>query len=438
MAEWQPPTERGSLAVYHECFNSHILLRGMGRRCTAPTFSCVRYQALPALLFWGLVVAAAALSGRNPDFNWDGIAYVALALERDAGAEEAHRQSYAYLEAAAPQARFEELTASSAYREAMARDPKAFAENLRFYRMRHGYVGLLGSSHRLTGANPYLLSVGLGIAAFLLLAGAAWAWSGQAVFRLGREEGGWLRLSMLPLLLQPAALGAISLTTPDLLAAALLAWGAYFLVARAERGTAFLFFVLAVLCRPDALILGSLLLSVPAADALLARYRSEEAPLGEGVSSLGLAAGLVVVGAAAVRFGGAHPWSTVFAHTFLEHATLPGVVALDPWSYLKVVGTAILFLGSGVTARVLFCLAALATLLLCLHPRISRERRLYAGAVLASWIAFFFLFPLPLERFYAAQVVILGSLLFQGLVEARALAAERRTALGALRPSESN
>lgn len=386
----------------------------------------MRKRTLPALVFWGVVAASAAFFGREPDLNWDGIAYVALALEREFGAEEAHRRSYAYLRELASEARYEELTHATPYREAMATSPEAFGANLRFYRMRQGYVGLLHGAHRFLGANPFRASTWIGIAAFLFLAGSVWAWSGQAVasLRQRREEAEWLRLGTLPLLLQPAALGSIPLCTPDLLAGALLGWGAYFQVVRRELPTAALFYVLAVLSRPDALILSSLFLGSPAALAALERIRGDAARFGPALVPLFVGLGVVAVGLVSIRLWGAHGWGTVFRHTFVENEVFPAEAAPSVGEYLRVVGTAIVFLGSGVKARALFCLTALAVVYLLRHPLVSRERRAYATAALASWIAFFFLFPLPLERFYVAHVAIVGGMLFQTLAELVALAME--------------
>lgn len=393
-------------------------------------FPHVRYRTTPALAYWGIVLAAAVFFGRAPAFNWDGIAYVALALEREAEPRDAHRLSYAHLMAVAPEERYEELTTSSSYRAAMALLPEAFAENLRFYRMRYGYVGLLAGGHRLTGANPYRVSVAIGIAAFLLLAGAAWAWAGHALSRTGSEEVGWGRLLALPLVLHPGAVEAIALTTPDLLVAALLGWGAYFWVARADRGAAALVFLLAVLCRPDALIFGSAFLAAPAAIAAWAWWRGEPVSPRTVLAPLGLALGLFLVGFSLTRIGHAHAWGTVFSHTFLEHAVVPGGEAPGLLSYLQVVGTAILFLGSGLPTRILFCLSAGAVVFLFRRNGVHLPSRVFAGAALASWCAFFFLFPLPLERFYLAHVVVAGSLLLRGWTESRAHAAEKGTAPG--------
>lgn len=368
------------------------------------------------------------LFGRTPALNWDGIAYVALALEREADPREAHRQSYAYLEATASGERYVELTATSSYRVAMAVLPDAFAENLRFYRMRFGYVGLLAGLHRMTGVNPYHLSVGIGVGAFLLLAGAVWAWAGHAL--RGGEKTPWLRLAALPLLLHPGALAAIALTTPDLLAGALLAWGAFFVSARRELATGGLFFLLAVLCRPDALILGASLLALPAVLAFLARRRGDVVPPRAFLLPLGLAGALGLAGLLLVRLGGAHPWSTVFTHTFLQNTIVPGGEGVGLGAYLLVVARAIVFLGSGLPARILFCLVALATAYLLWQPRFRSSIGAYAAAALAAWCAFFFLFPLPLERFYLAHVVIVGGLLLQG-VAAPAPAREVGRALGA-------
>lgn len=395
----------------------------------------MRHRAAAGLVFWGAVLAATVIGGRKPVLNWDGIAYVALALERDVGVQEAHRQSYAYLLEAAPATRFEELTAATPYRRAMAEDPRAFAETLRFYRMRQGYVGLLSGAHRLFGTNPFQASTYVGIASFVLLAAAVWAWSGRAVSVLGesRPEGEWLRLAALVLILQPAAAGSIALATPDLLAGSLLVWGAYFWAARGMLWASLPFFGLAVLARPDALVLASTLLCAPALVA--AAFRDRE----EFVRSLLPFAGGIGVAATGIFLAWhfeAHSWGTLFRHTFVENAVFPEPRWPGLLEYVKALGAATVLVGYGLPARILFGLGALAVVYLWLHPLVPQRRRVLAAATLAAQVAFFLLFPLPAERFFVAHVVVVGALLFESVVELGALSLEegRPLHLALLRP----
>ena len=371
-------------------------------------------------MFWAAVLAAAAIGGRQPDFNWDGIAYVALALEPSVGAREAHRQSYAYLREIAPAARYEELTAASPYRRAMAEDPEAFAETLRFYRMRQGYVGLLAGAQRLFGDNPFRVSTYLGMAAFLLLAAAVWAWSGHAIsgLRALRPEAEWLRLGALLLVLQPAALGSIPLATPDLLAGAWLGWGAYFWEAQRALLPTLLFFVLAVLARPDALVLACTLLCAPALVAAATRDRGE---LGRSLLPFAGGIGVAAVGSFSTWHWKAHSWGTVFRHTFVENAVVPVAAWPGLLEYAEALGAAAMLLGNGLPARILFGLCALAVIYLWWHPIVPQRRRVLAAATLAAQVAFFLLFPLPAERFYVAHVVVVGALLFASVADLAAL-----------------
>lgn len=388
---------------------------------------------MQAGVFWGVVALAAGWSARVPDLNWDGIAYVALALERGgATPAEAHRLAYGHLRELATDARYEELTEESAYRARMAQDASAFSETLSFYRMRQGYVGLLAGVHRWVGGNPFWVPVAIGAAAYLLLAWALWAWMGAALVPLwsgGREQGvgasveraglgrSWLRLLPLVLLLQPTVLGSISLATPDFLAAALLVVGAFQVLSRRQLGAGALFLLLAVLSRPDTVLLACPLLLVPALaqaipDGVLARpmgFRLDGKVLLRHRWSIACAMGLAGVGGAVVLGSDAHPWGVVFRHTFLEHVDDPGAAAsVGIIEYAKVVATAVVFLGSGKPARILFCLATVGVGYLLWHPLVPRDRKLLAVVAWASWIGFFFLFPLPLERFYVAHSTLIG------------------------------
>lgn len=376
---------------------------------------------MQAGVFWGVVALAAGWSARVPDLNWDGIAYVALALERGgATPAEAHRLAYGHLRELATDARYEELTEESAYRARMAQDASAFSETLSFYRMRQGYVGLLAGVHRWVGGNPFWVPVAIGAAAYLLLAWALWAWMGAALV------GSWLRLLPLVLLLQPTVLGSISLATPDFLAAALLVVGAFQVLGRRQLGAGALFLLLAVLSRPDTLLLACPLVLVPALaqaipDGVLAGpmgFRLDGKVLLRHRWSIACAMGLAGVGGAMVLGSDAHPWGVVFRHTFLEHVDEPGAAAsVGIIEYAKVVATAVVFLGSGKPARILFCLATVGVGYLLWHPLVPRDRKLLAVVAWASWIGFFFLFPLPLERFYVAHSTLIGLALLRTLGE---------------------
>lgn len=375
---------------------------------------------MQAGIFWGIVGVAAVWSARSPDLNWDGIAYVALALERS-GVEpaDAHALAYGQLREIAPDERYRDLTEASAYRARMAADPAAFGATLGFYRMRQGYVGLLSGAHAFLGGNPFWASVAIGVVAHLLLAWALWGWMEEWV------GDTWWRLLALPLLLQPAVLGGIPLTTPDFLAAALLVVGAYQLLIRRALGEGGAFLLLAVLCRPDVMILACPLVLVPALAQVLAGGLDAKLLRDHGWG-IGLCLALALLGGGVIVVSGAHPWSAVFRHTFLLHEELPGEAAAVGWlEYARVVGTAIVYLGSGKVARILFCLAAVGVAYLVWHPLVPRERKVLACVTLAAWVAFFFLFPLPLERFYVAHFCLIGASLAATVGEFAALAQAR-------------
>jgi hypothetical protein len=148
---------------------------------------------------------------QRPIYNWDMVAYVAVALI-DAGepAETVHRKTYDIVAASLPPDRFAELTQSNARRVAVAADAARFAAQLPFYTVKPVYPAVMSLLYR-AGMYPVTASVAVSAAGYAGICLLLYVWTAR-----------WLRpLVAVPvaalLSLCPYLTPIAQLSTPDAL-----------------------------------------------------------------------------------------------------------------------------------------------------------------------------------------------------------------------------
>ncbi len=353
------------------------------------------------LLLSALVLARTVRqSARNPALNWDMLAYMALAASWELDPTEAHRVTYASARAELDPAVYRELTAPGV-REERARDPLAFHEHLAFYRARILYtlpVYLLWKSGAPLTAATWWVSLAAYAGCACLF--ALWA---------SRYLPPWLAaLFALGLAHAPAFLTLAAYSTADGVATFLITAAAYLLVERRSFAAGAPLFLLAILARPDAVILVGFL--------ALALFLFDESPARPRLPWLaGWVVAAVVLTFAAQRFAGEYGWWPLFTISFDEKVLHPAELptAVDWAQYRAVLGERIAALpGDGyfATARsvtgssLAFLFAVLAVLGLALWRTRARESGREAAllaALLATYLLRFFLFPQLWDRFFA-------------------------------------
>jgi len=196
-----------------------------------------------AALFMALTIAAVAAYGTlKPDYNWDMVAYIATALEnRIADPVALHAETWAQIDADAPENQQFKLKKSNPYNLHQWENPVDFQSQLSMYRVKLGYVGLLRTLEPVTGlVNGSLLlsilpAVGFGLLCFW------WLWRESAL------QGAFL---LVPVLLIADYSRMTSAVTPDMLLAVVSLAALYSLLRGRDLLAGALLFA-SVFIRPD-------------------------------------------------------------------------------------------------------------------------------------------------------------------------------------------
>lgn len=358
--------------------------------------------AAALLLFVALLARTVAQLARAPEHNWDMLPAMALALEwEERDPVELHRRTYAAARAELGPEEYRKLVATPVT-QARERDPAAFHEHLAFYRSRVLYTLAVWALHRL-GTPLAAATYGVSLASYALLAGLFLLWSARrlplalaAVFALGLAHA-------------PAFLNQAGMSTADGLATLLLCAGAYVWLEQGKLAPAAAIWTLAIAARPDTVILvGFLAAAVFALLAPQKRPRARTLALWLGTAAL-FYLGLT-------RFAGEYGWWPLMQISFVEKAVHPSelATAVDWAQYRAILARQLAALpgegyvttpaGEVTGSTLIFPCAALAALgLWRAWPEERAQRRSAAllGALLATYLVRYLLFPQPWDRFFA-------------------------------------
>ena len=214
------------------------------------------WATVSVLVFVAYAILLALVPFKHPSWNWDMLAYLAVAQEDvAAGPAELHALVYGQIHDAASAADFAELTDGNEYRKHQAGNAPDFASMLPMYRVKTLYIEAIRLLMPVTG--PVMAMRWINAASVLVLLGfvAAGLWKARAP-AMAAPAAALLGLSGLA--------GYVQLGTPDVMSAALLTGGLWFHLIRREVPAALLlgaaFFV-----RPDVLVFLAVAMAVAVA-----------------------------------------------------------------------------------------------------------------------------------------------------------------------------
>ena len=245
--------------------------------------------------------------------EWDLLGYSACAMElRGATPEAVHAGVYQELDGRVSAEDAELLRTKNAYRVRLAVDPEAFAAQLPFYRGRVLYIGLIAALGGL-GCSPIDGAFYVSWLSGLLLLAACARW----LARRGHGSWEWVLGNLLLLVALGFFFGEHTLATADALAAALILWGAFFLLETRRTRLGLVLLGLSLTARTDHIVLIAALVAWCALPGAAAAPRISRRAL---VTSAG--AYFVLILGCTVGREAYGPW-TVFQHTFVDYMSLP-------------------------------------------------------------------------------------------------------------------
>jgi hypothetical protein len=272
-----------------------------------------------ALLF----VFYAAYFAARPAYNWDMVAYVAVALiDQGEPVDRVHDETYAIVENAVPSATYADLTASSEYRRIVAGDAARFVEQLPFYSVKPVYPWLMSLLHR-AGIGLVAASVALSAAAYAGICLLLYAWIARRMRPLAAVP-----LAAL-LALCPYVTPLAHLSTPDGLSVLVLLSAVFCVIEGCWSMAALALLPLAVLVRPENIVYAIILLAYATAARILR-------PLPTALAALAAVAAYIVT----TRWSGNYGWTTLFYFTYVDQtidlARFASPLGLDDYARIYV------------------------------------------------------------------------------------------------------
>ncbi|WP_437995324.1 hypothetical protein WMF26_28930 [Sorangium sp. So ce185] len=313
-----------------------------------------------------------------------------------------HGGAYGALRDAAPAAVVHELTSSSPYRAEVAQDPRAFVEQLSFYRMRMVSSSLLYLLYK-CGVNVARAASAVSALSYVLLALVGLSWMMRHLDPICAV------LVSSFIFLSSSFTHVASLPTPDGLAALIVVAAGYAFLEAGNRRLSFVLLTVAVLVRHETAILGLMfsawLLLFRRAERLRARLACFAA------SSSAILGAYVLV----TRLNGAYGWRTLFYHTFIDPLVHPAsaLVSVGLDDYFRAVATGLV--PSVLTSSVIpyMLLPAIAFVL---HVRsggglaLDEPWVMFPCVLLLNVMVRTLLFPALFERFFLAHYLIFAVL----------------------------
>ena len=361
---------------------------------------------------------------KNPSNNWDMIAYAGSvkSFETD-DKKEIHDFAYSELKKYVDAETFQELTASSAYRETLYKDPESFWQVLPWYQIRPVYTGMMYALNK-AGINIYFASYLISaVAVFIGL------WIFYLAFRPHIAAAFWFALPFFVVLNGTTQIAHFS--SPDGLAFLWTSILSYFFI---RRHKLFLWLLpLSIFVRTDMIFLVALFLAYLFWSYTKERRKSIKIQKKFQFRIIKTLRGRVVAaGFASLLFYlvinviyGNYGWATVFHLMFVERINYPAdtVVHIEFMQYIKIV---IQNLPSMLQNNAFDLFVGIFILMMALLLNLSGVRKSFVNLMrqridALMVISFFFvvihflIFPQDESRFFIGQYLI-GLLVFLSML----------------------
>lgn len=175
------------------------------------------------LVFALFILTVAAAAWTKPLFDWDTVAYIAVAIEPGYETnEELHRAAFAEVEKhAAPVGKWYEFTAANPYKQHMYQNADDFVSQLPMYRVKPAYIWMIRAFSNI--ADPFTATKIIAVLSVLA--------SGLVVFLwLNQRDMIHMTALVVPIMLLAQYMEAALFATPDLSSTALSLGGIYCLM----------------------------------------------------------------------------------------------------------------------------------------------------------------------------------------------------------------
>ncbi len=344
-------------------------------------------------IFFLSIVPVGISTFKNPQYNWDMLAYMAVVTKMDQNdINLVHRTVYEAARKNLPPEKYRLLTAKEhVYRKKMTESAVDFNRQLPYYVVKPLYTGMIYFFHK-AGIPLPQSTVMPSILAYLVTGFLVLYWFGKYLSPLFAFVG------VLTVMYSSFMVYVTRISSPDCLSALLLLSAFYFIVERPSVIPAFLFLELSVFARLDNVITCFIILSFL---ALSGKWQKKITLLNYGLMMIILAISYLVVSFNTRNYG----WHPLYFPTFLNNMAISHRDEFS-FSVKKYLG----LLSSRAIAGVLYShlsIFMLVILIIQAHPKLYRARplsfeQLFSLLLVLIIVVRFVLFPDISDRFYIA------------------------------------
>jgi hypothetical protein len=278
------------------------------------------------------LLAICFYSFKRPSYNWDMLAYMAVAVSyENNNATEVHGKVYQLAKQELPPEKYQQLVDSSnAYKTSIAHNANEFNLQMPFYVVKPLYTGMVYLFHKV-GFSLTKSTMMPSVIAYFFIGLLLVHWIKKYM-----QSYAALLLSFLIMLLSPM-LQVAKLSTPDCLSAFFVLWAIYFVVEKKAIAVPFVLLLISIFARLDNAILSVLLFPVLAFTGKLEKKLLMKKQLFFLVATVLC---YLVVSSGAISYG----WNVFYYPSFFTHLNTEHDIhqAFSLVSYLKLALTQVM------------------------------------------------------------------------------------------------
>ncbi len=347
----------------------------------------------------------------KPAYNWDMISYIGAALSyEEKDITTLHHETYQSVLESVPEDRHFALISIIPHHKILSERPDFFVSQLNGYHVKPLYVAGIYVLHKL-GLNLVFSTRLLAIVPAIGLAVLILIWLSR-YYTIGYS------CVFACLFATGAGIQSVELfSTPDMLSAALLVLGLYFLLEQRRPSTGAFILVLSVFARIDNIILVNLIFCY---FALFAPRGHRLTLVQFGIFGIAATASYLAIG----HLAHVDSWATMFHHSrgelIIDPANKAHSVTLAYYLAALANEYSIVPRFFAIKQTCLFAFLGITTVLLNRNRPASKSSALLAGltvTVLMAMVIRYFSFPLLEERYYFAHYIIISLLFLRQIAE---------------------